>query len=226
MRGMIFNEKMGQAIYDGLKTQTRRIIDPQPPEWSEGRVIKNIYGNLWGLMAVNVAVAACRSEDTIKCPWEIGEQLFVREPWHHYKTEELEMAAYPGGTIVNPTDGTAPRFHENSDFDPRHYAIWKRMQAEEMPPWAARGLIEVSEVRAERVQEISENDAFREGALVWWNLLTHAEQIHIYEGGNGPIEAFKYLWKSIHGEGSWDRNDWVWVIGFKVLEVKGRAAVA
>ena len=78
-----------------------------------------------------------------------------------------------------------------------------------MPRWASRITLEITGVRVERLQEISEADAISEGAVQWWQ-----------ESDRKPVHGlarncFRLLWESINGPGSWDENPWVWVIEFR-----------
>lgn len=82
-----------------------------------------------------------------------------------------------------------------------------------MPRWASRITLEVTSVRVERLQDISEADALAEGV--------NAHQDHhgrpttsIYS----PVQAYRDLWEQINGPGSWDANPWVWAVDFKRLE--------
>lgn len=90
-----------------------------------------------------------------------------------------------------------------------------------MPRWASRLTLEITDIRVERLQEISEEDAIREGiGLIpdsgGPNLYTvHIEGAHL----NAPTakQVFARLWDTIHGEDAWDANPYVWVISFKVI---------
>ena len=77
-----------------------------------------------------------------------------------------------------------------------------------MPRWASRILLEVTDVRVERLQDISEADAVAEGVR---------NSLHL-PGGRFAKENFEHLWWTINGDGSWDANPWVWVVEFKRVE--------
>ena len=102
-----------------------------------------------------------------------------------------------------------------------------------MPRWASRITLEVTGVRVERLQDISEGDTFREGIQRLENHSWHATgsiPLGTYRGLDewtdkvnywvDPRDAYKALWKSIHGDGAWEKNPWVWVIEFKRVEKK------
>ena len=83
-----------------------------------------------------------------------------------------------------------------------------------MPRWASRILLEITDVRVERLQNISEEDAIAEGCTGKYGHLFGSDVTIEH-----PIEQYKELWESINGEGSWGNNPWVWAISFKRIEV-------
>jgi hypothetical protein len=187
---ILFSGPMVRAILDGRKTQTRRIIKPQPPypiyapDYPR-HVDKDIWyfatesqSSTWDGMVV----------ETIKCPYKVGGILWVRETWHPkrhgmptgWKYEYRATAEEDG----NPTD------------EPWKPSIF-------MPKDACRIKLRVTDVRAERLQDISWYDAVAEGCSGY--------RPTQYE----PTHEYRDLWGSINGKGSWDKNPWVWVITFE-----------
>ena len=81
-----------------------------------------------------------------------------------------------------------------------------------MPRWASRILLEITDVRAERLQDISEADCIAEGAAGGHG------SIPGYNYAATPLEHYKHIWETINGHGSWAKNPWVWVIKFKVVQ--------
>lgn len=79
-----------------------------------------------------------------------------------------------------------------------------------MPRWASRIFRDIESIRVERLQEISEEDAIAEGAIQWW-LESARDRLH----DSKAKTAYRQLWESINGPGSWDTNPYVWVITFK-----------
>lgn len=234
--GMTFRPDMAAAIRGGRKTQTRRLIDPQPPQWAEGREIRHISGNLWGLFAVHSQAAACHSEDTIRCPWQVGDRIFVKEEWnicgwdnedysvfiryrddsvkdHEFEEEIGEWEKYAlqsindcekaglktgsGNMFETPADGHLP-------------TRWR--PAKTMPSWAARTWLEITEIRAKRIRDVSESDAMAEGVD-----LQGFRSKTLGIAGREHVIEFVGLWESLY-PGSWERNDFVWAYTFK--EVK------
>lgn len=124
------------------------------------------------------------------CPYgQPGDRLWVRET--HFDAKRLNE-----GRILYRADGDVSRFGWTPSIH--------------MPRSASRITLEVTGVRVERLQDISEADAVAEG-VVW-------------EQGQTAINVFETLWESINGAGSWDANPWVWVVEFK--RAKGSTANA
>jgi len=175
-----------------------------------------------------------------------GTLLWVRETWADVNTGAGPAIMYRAdgavrtweefSTTFGPDYGAGP----SMDYDayPGRYAMWWSDLANgaeghnwrpsiHMPRWASRITLEIVSVRVERLQEISEEDAVAEGIAplplqtnepgCWWSADATARGMH----GRTPRAAFKRLWDSIYGPGSWDANPWVWQIEFKVLEVRG-----
>ena len=147
------------------------------------------------------------------CPYGcVGDRLWVRE------TFSLLNANYI------PVEGRNPLFthvsyradHIDKDGDgPAHPMKWRPSIF--MPRGSSRIELEVTEIRAMRLQDISEEDAEAEGAMTWWNGLSRKEQAEAYDGGRGPTAAFRMLWDSINAKRGvgWNTNPWVWAVSFR-----------
>ncbi|MCO1337108.1 hypothetical protein MO867_22550, partial [Microbulbifer sp. OS29] len=102
-----------------------------------------------------------------------------------------------------------------------------------MPRWASRITLEITAIRIQRIQDISEEDAKAEG-LRWHSLYREWGGVELHPDSrpdlpqwrwyDNPVEAFKNLWESINGAGSWDQNPWVWVIEFRRVEQQAEIA--
>ncbi len=207
-RPIIFSAPMVRAIIDGSKSQTRRVVKPR----------KDVaFGCLLQPHELAGEVNAGNLEN---CPYgKIGDRLWVRETFHGplLESEEQEdefryspdIYKKPGFCAYRATDTL-----DAIDSDGRELG-WRPSIF--MPRWASRILLEVTGIRVERLQEISEADCVAEGAA----------------GGHGsvpgygysatPLENYRHIWESINGPGAWDKNPWVWVIEFKVIaSVKGQ----
>jgi hypothetical protein len=191
---ILFSGPMIRAIMDDRKTQTRRVIKPQP-EWQ--MVAPRI---LDGSIAVFGCTATGYTRDTWRSPYgQPGDHLWVRETWQKCPVcggTNWRASANENGTICQHCDGDLGKWRP-SIF---------------MPRWASRITLRVTGVRVERVQEITEGDARVEGVkpMTWIN---HPE--------NAPAHRvmFQPLWDSINSKRgfSWADNPWVWVVEFKRL---------
>ncbi|MCD2482085.1 hypothetical protein LRN34_15045 [Enterobacter kobei] len=238
-RGMIFNGEMVRAILDGRKTQTRRVMKVQPSDgfhpthngydldlnanWYTPSVVdKNGY-----LQPAKKDVFGVADENEgFTCPFgAVGDHIWVRETFQGpLVSEELfeEYSAYPE-KFENPeyceyaADG-GPR-PEYCDLDDNLRHGWR--PSIHMPRWASRLTLEITSVRVERLNGISETDAEAEG--IDMEALFDAQDCydciadHNMTGRPTATGAFKYLWESIYGEENWQANPWVWVIEFKVV---------
>lgn len=213
-RPILFSGPMVRALQNRTKSQTRRVVKPSLTD----------SGNF--LHACNVALAhkhigEWRQQDGrwfglagyttlayADCPYgQIGDRLWVREAWSTHAN--LDHMA--------PRDIQARSVHYWADGD---IQTGKRRPGMFMPRWASRILLEVTAVRVERLQDISEADAIAEGISVHNADGTCDCGRTTYNGGGiltrySAVEAYRDLWESINGAGSWNASPWVWVISFK-----------
>jgi hypothetical protein len=161
-RPIIFNGDMVRATQAGLKTQMRRPMNPQPPEWIErfGYTCFTPAGSISGRGIYNGQSA----EKFFKCPYgQPGERLWVRETWlsagyDNYGQDKLKQYVfYKADSWTKEKMQNWGTIH--SKFPPD--LIWK--PSIHMPRWASRITLEIDEIRVERVQDISEDDAKAEG---------------------------------------------------------------
>lgn len=238
-RGMIFNAEMVRAILDGRKTQTRRIMKPQPEpcprggHWWPSNVFKtmlHVEGEMqngeggWGGLVCDA------------CPFgDVGDRVWVREAWgvvSHELDEDGRIQpwtpdrpataihempfgnGYYSGHAIYAADGEFTWGDDDGYEDGR--SCWK--PSIHMPRAACRILLEITNVRVERLNDISEEDAAKEG--VAWECATPG-----VPAKPGAVlsakQDFSILWKSIYGDESWAANPWVWVIEFKRIEGEG-----
>ncbi|WP_302421241.1 hypothetical protein [uncultured Citrobacter sp.] len=219
-RGMIFNGEMVRAILDGRKTQTRR-----PLKWKQTRfteIGEREDGSNWPW-----------SEDTEKvcdhwhpCPFgAVGDRIWVRETYQGPLFDYEHMESYledsfkfekPDFCAYRADGKPAPEFY---DADDNLHCGWR--PSIHMPRWASRITLDITDVRVERLNGISETDAEAEGidmeALFDSQDCYDCIADHNMTGRPTAKGAFKYLWESIYGEENWQANPWVWVIEFKVV---------
>lgn len=213
-RGMIYNGEMVRAILDGRKTQTRRVMKPQPDEDGLAKVINGPWVDT--------------SERIYRCPFGVpGDRIWVRETFQGPLFDFEQMEAYQEDSskfkkpefCVYKADGKpAPEFF---DADDNLHCGWR--PSIHMPRWASRILLEITDVRVEQLKSISEEEARSEGVAqlregFWKHYQPGWTQHQLSARG-----SFATLWESIYGFGEWDRNPWVWVIEFKRIEGDGHA---
>lgn len=218
-RPILFAGELVRAILDGRKTQTRRLVNHRrvgfiggagerdnPAEWGFADA-----DGCWHVLDRKAPAwtgsGVPHDSYRLACPHgEVGDRLWVRESWWHYKSAELEQAGFVGGTVTLLDSGPA-HFHANEKFDPARYAIWRKRPSIHMPRWASRITIEITGVRVERLQAISNGDALAEGVAPLQ--MDHGDARLRFEG----------LWDSLNGKRApWSSNPWVWVLEFRKLE--------
>lgn len=202
---ILFSAPEVRAILEGRKSQTRRVMKPQPYQHKSG------YKYVPSIGYINLAM---QSNQIIKCPYGVpGDRLWVRET--HYKWTGCGNP--PNDFCRDRCYADHPNF-ENYDQG----CCLLTVSSIQMPRWASRITLEVVSVRARRLHEISEADALAEGADYWWNSLTQMEKLQVYSGGFGPVGSFRDLWDSFNSKRGfgWDVNPWVWVVEFKRIEAR------
>ena len=188
-RPIPFRAPMVRAILEGRKTMTRRVLKPR-----KGLT----FGDLIGDGERVPGGYRCTRDQVEQPPYACGDTLWVREAWRTWaQFDHLPPRDIPPGSGVQylADDPVSP-------WDSRY------RHARFMPRWASRIDLRVIAVRVERLQEISERDALREG-------LTFP---HGMEWGCHPREAFAALWNHIHGPDAWDENPWVAAIAFERMK--------
>jgi hypothetical protein len=229
-RPILFSGEMVREILAGCKTQTRRIVKPQPPRDEFGdHCYASLCGPEWyeptvvgkdGIEREGKPIFGIYSEDGewgCKCPYEFGMRLWVRESWcelrrghyHDYGPRDRLVDRY-GPPRRNGAAYKADSFPPNGDSERCRIELgYKWTPSIHMPRWACRLELEVTEVRVQRLQEISEEDAKAEGVPQrpidcrpgWYNR-----------------EMFQELWDRINGDKHpWESNPWVWAISFRPL---------
>lgn len=221
--GLIFNREMVRAILNGTKTMTRRIMKKQPPEgwypadlhgvaepvartYTKGVICghgclqeRHVFGvadDTWG------AVSPCGQP---------GDRIWVRET---FGQKIRSVGGCPHESYAyRASEPNAARCY---DCNGRELPM-KWTPSIHMPRKAARILLDITEVRAERLNDISEADAEAEGI----DFLRHIPDA---DETLSARQLFEFLWISIYGQESWDSNPWVWVYPFKVVATTQQGA--
>jgi len=218
-RPILFSAPMVRALLDGRKTQTRRAIKPQPYIDERGNVcVPNKKGGHTMYGQRPDGEPQWDSFKQWRCPYGVpGDLLWVREAWaaqeafDHLSPSDIgkvwaEEHGEPSCPIRYAADGKC------NDWSPEQWQespLGKTRVSIHMPRWASRITLRITDVRVERLQEISEGDAEAEG-------VQHPSLVPILGAFWSSRDGFARLWNSINGPGSWDANPWVWVVRFEV----------
>lgn len=208
-RPIIFDAESIKRILDWRKTQTRRVINPQPEETYPGADIWLLSGSAVTNEYVNPVIGSDTLIDhywhNVESPYGGGEyadgtfdRLWVREAWGSSHTQYL-----PGLHCWYYADGEPP-FATGP--------AWRKRSPIHMPRWASRITLQVMNVRVERLQSISDADAKAEGVKLFERTTTH------YAGM--WRDAFAERWDALNAKRgyTWKMNPWVWAITFQVMQ--------
>jgi hypothetical protein len=201
MKPILFSTPMVQAILAGRKTQTRRVI--KFPEDFDGR---EVYKN------GHFGVKYSREDGTLYRhfpKYQPGDILYVRETFRK---------------LVDCKTGDFHSYDYKADMPEKFHRLfpYKWQPSLFMPKDAARIFLQVTDVTAERLQDITLKDAIAEGIEC-----IHESDVKVYRnyllkeklGSTNPVNSFSSLWNSINAKTSpWGKNDWVWVYTFKKIE--------
>ena len=212
--GIIMSGDHPRKILDGTKTLTRRTsglegVNTKPDDWE---LIGLNASGLWEFSNRHIDLGV-----RCKCPYgQVGDRLWVRETW---AVSRLYNNLAP--RLIDK-DATVLYFADGKE---KSYWIGRTRPSIFMPRWASRITLEITEVRVERLQEISDEDAIAEGIerhtdsgnnIFWFEV---ASDYHGSTQSVTAIEAFGKLWDSLNAKRgySWESNPWVWVINFKEM---------
>lgn len=233
---ILFSSPMVQALLDGRKTQTRRVINYIPENFSRE--------------SVQIMVSGCHSlHGNVKCPYgKTRDILWVKESYYAYgywKKNGTTKTGKQKWKFVQDNAFTSIAYNDHPPYKVEKNTYrntgWYKRSSLFMPKEAARIFLQVKGIRVERLQNISPGDACDEG-VEYWNIDAEAmeggelqadfnnytwtekkEQDPNYEDryfptfGN-PVDSFRTLWQSINGQDSWKDNPWVWVISFERID--------
>lgn len=208
-RPILFKDPMVRAILDGRKTQTRRVVKPQPPHethaiftgWYHPTVVDRRGEEQPGPETFGSWTDS--GEWAVRCPYgQVGDRLWVRET---IELQTLEGKNFPSPVYSADGSHVMDGLHKASN----HQFMKRRITPSiHMPRWASRITLEITGVGVERLQDIDSADAEAEG----WN--------PIADDGRNPAPFhprfwFQQLWSQLNGPESWAANPWVWVVEFK-----------
>jgi len=223
MKGLLMTPDNAQKCHDGTKTQTRRLINPQPergvicecPGGDHSFANFEMYKDMqtkWGWIPIG---------EKFHAPFSVGEQVYIKETHYRYgrwvingltKTRKQAWTFKATTDEVLFADNVPRKLYPN--FSWQHvsnlkYSDWYKRPSLFLPADLARTVVTIKDIRAQRVQDISPEDCLAEGVALY----TLARGVL---SDRPPDSRWKFieLWDSIHGEGSWERNDFVWKYSF------------
>jgi len=247
-RPILFSAAMVRAILSDRKLQTRRVVKNPRIDFIDSCEAAYQTGDgdwiFWSRDSPNAAEFTKKAYPTggIKCPYgRIGDQLWLRESFYAFgryaytgkltesgkrEIEFLDFTVEAGHSYLYPADCLLPK---TKKFE----LGWHKRPSIFMPRAASRITLEITDIRVERLQDISEQDAIAEGiqkfdyALDSYALV-QGREVHEYFYGTKQLapscmektakEAYRRLWDSINRKTyPWDSNSWVWVVDFKRL---------
>lgn len=236
-RSILFSAPMVQAILDGRKTQTRRVVKPQPVAsfgFEHIVLVPDVFhaDAFRGTPAEGIGRQGKRelrwyledhagnlvAEWDVHCPygspWE-RDRLWVRETWAPADRMYENHECSPPKAVAYRADHSAISWHKDPPQSVPEWDLaswdWDHLRwrpSIHLPRWASRITLEVTEVRVQRVQEISEGDAEAEGD----------PKRGLIASENTHVEWFRSLWDSINGRRpgcAWSDNPWCWCLSFR-----------
>ena len=205
MKGICFTESMFNAVIEGRKIQTRRIINPQPDDdglHDDDKFPRSLKSTLTGF---NGTVNEIGESKEFKPRYRVGDVVYLKEPYFITKGKPYYLYGKPEQKFM------PDRYWKNKLFMPEKYA---------------RYFIEITDVRCERLRDISDEDCLKEGIkkdfdfdgidVCYFNKINHTKKINGFLdiAYKTPQEAYAYLIEKINGKGTWNSNPFVWVYDF------------
>jgi len=207
MNGINFKQPLFHAVVEGRKTMTRRVMKPQPDAIRS--ITRQIASHPGYEISEKVWTPApayhfLMSENRfIKPRYKVGETLYLKEPYF--------------------ADGDYVIYRFDNEFKKPERLAWENKLF--MPERYARYFIEITGVKAERLQDISDEDCLKEGIIAHYGGFEDCtdEELVYYSNGietdfETPQQAFAALIDKINGRGTWDSNPYVWAYEFKLVK--------
>jgi len=211
MKGILFKPDMIQAIVEGRKTQTRRLsglkeINKEPDKWE---LTRNTFGTpmedgswRFGHSRPNFYVVY------IKPRYQVGEVVYIKEAWATEKQyDHLKPSEIPHTAKIFYVSGGVGEW-------PINLPIGKLRSPLFMPAWAARHLIKFTDVKAQRLQEITEGDAVKEGTPINDFFPVNTAAI----AGLSTVDYYAELWDTINPKYPFESNCWVFAYSFNLRQ--------
>lgn len=225
---------MVRALLDGSKTQTRRVMKPQPEATPSD--YPGPAGHWWpskahqSMLHIENEMQKWTGLAGHACPYgQPGDRLWVRETWQYYGWSdegEPQIRFSADNATTRPSvpiekagqvESAWIDLSSSANYNIDNHARDRRWRPSiHMPRWSSRILLEITGVRVERLQAITEADARAEGITDGGcTNCGNPEPCGCADPAPSARDAFCHLWGKINGAGSWDANPWVWVVAFK-----------
>jgi hypothetical protein len=211
---ILFSAPMIRALLDGRKTQTRRVL--KHPKGIDINIAPTVQTDDATWIAFDHPKGGPLT--CIKWPYAPGDRLWVKEAWNCFAFSQDGEEASPTQTIPSAAEyreckEDAYRFdiqaiYRESDRARKWFSDQQWRSPIHMPRWASRLTLTVTDVRVQRLQDISEADAMAEGA--------NPSDLRMYPELGTSCDWFHDLWNSLHGPDAWDANPWVVALTFDV----------
>nr|WP_218944523.1 MULTISPECIES: hypothetical protein [unclassified Acinetobacter] len=214
---------MVNAILEGSKTQTRRVMRRQPDaverfhrgepttDTDARHAILRCNNNPKGFKNCNSGWLAHATYKTPFSEFNVGDRLWVRETFMDLSGTGVEHRDSNGKLQRYAYASDCPKGSYSDEARKNFGLKWK--PSIHMPRSASRILLEITKIRVERLQDITKEDAKAEG----FDYSTHPSAIEMGYA-IGARTNFHFTWEEIYGQSSWNKNPWVWVIEFKVIQ--------
>ncbi|WP_370557325.1 hypothetical protein NMD88_03675 [Edwardsiella tarda] len=241
-RPIIFNDEMVRAILSGTKTMTRRTmkVQPESPNFGLSFITESKRKSDEGkyFWSISDACGLKMRSNPFPCPFgAVGDRLWVRETFSTLGNEDGCPIDWNGHLVKEGGPDAARIYRASCEQKPGNYGLWSMpddafwkphtddMQYEgswtpsiHMPRWASRITLEITDVRVELLQDITEEDARAEGVINGGCLSCgEPEPCGCDAPDPSAIEGFAHLWRDIYGDDGWNSNPWVWVIAFRCV---------
>jgi hypothetical protein len=223
MKGICFKELLFHSTIEGRKTQTRRIMAPQPPA---GAHLRNVSDELLSDRKTWKRRAHFSNGTEASPKYSVGDVVYLKEPYARSYIPEV------GDRYDNPLQAACdPKCWETIyKFDGKIYygddgpVEWENKLF--MPASAARYFIRITDIEEERLQDISEEDCIREGIIKKRDSIFDCDAYDWRSDSNvnygTAVASYASLIDFINGRGTWDSNPWVWVYDYELCETINR----
>lgn len=212
----LFKPHLIRAIINGQKTETRQPIKPQP---IRGRAVSTGAEFVWKNKTFQCTYEDFQKQLADMCPiGRAGDKLWIKETIYGCHEQKIRKDAPKNWDSSRSIYDLGDYWYAADDIEDADWTVYT--SAIHCPRWAARLILEITEVRVERLQDITGEDIFAEGLRIY-----EGERVSLPSEGKLVAEMYRdqfaKLWNGIYPDYSWNRNPFVWVQKFKVIQGGG-----